>query len=342
MITSTTANRFATITSVTVGTTYYARVVPGGYAITTVLPNNYAIIGSTVVGSAGSAAPGTLFTSIASSSWSLSSTWNQCGIPGASNPVIISSWTTVTVDISTATASTTTIYGDLQFSRTNSSTFTVVGGSVSVNAGGTLDMGTAASPINASSATLILAYGQTAGHFGLVVNPGGNFLVYGGTKTPEAPGTGTASGTNVPVVSTRLRWSVGDTVTVDTEAVTITVLTGSALAVSPALGLTHSTPTVVADLSRNVLIRSSGTDTTANTAYIQSLVTNATSFNVTYGEFAYLGANVAGQDGINLETNAQGTISSSTIRNGYNGVDSGNAAANCVFTSNPAFLQPPE
>ena len=132
-------------------------------------------------------------TSIANSSWSLAGTWDKGYVPTSCNPVTIAAGTTVTLDISSATASSTTINGDLQFSRTASSTFTIVGGSVSVNAGGTLDMGTAASPINASSATLILAYGATAGQYGLVVNAGGNFLVYGNTKTPVTTATTTLS-----------------------------------------------------------------------------------------------------------------------------------------------------
>ena len=109
-----------------------------------------------------------------------------------------------------------------------------MGGNLNVNAGGTLDLGTQTSPINVSSATLILAYGQAGENYGLIVNNGGNFLVYGAAKTPWALGSGTASGTNVPVATTGFNWNVGDTVTVDTEAVVITANSGSALTVSPA------------------------------------------------------------------------------------------------------------
>jgi len=47
-VTSTTANRFAAFSSLVLGTTYYARVQPGGYVMTKVIPSNYAILGSTV------------------------------------------------------------------------------------------------------------------------------------------------------------------------------------------------------------------------------------------------------------------------------------------------------
>src|ERR1039458_9045884 len=107
------------------------------------------------------------FTSVTSSSWSLSTTWDSGMVPTSCNAVYIVSGTTVTVDISSATASTTTITGQLSFSRVNNSTLTIVGGNVYVNAGGTLDMGQAPGiglgPINASSASLVLAYDSSGG-----------------------------------------------------------------------------------------------------------------------------------------------------------------------------------
>lgn len=285
-----------------------------------------------------------MIASTATGNWSAPTTWSPSQVPTQCNPVNVVTATTVTLDTS-AMASTTTIIGQLSFSRTASGTFTIVGGSVSVNTGGTLDMGTAGSPINASSATLILAYGSSAGHYGLVVNNGGNFLVYGSTRTPWALGTGTASGTNVPVVTTGLNWNAGDTVTVDTEVVTIQSLTGSALTVSPALTLTHSTPTVVADLSRNVVVRSSGTNTSANTAWIESLASNTTSFNVNYGEFDYIGANGysgAYQGSLSFTQGGglqpTGSISSSTVRGGYIGISIlGGGSTNVTLTSNLVF-----
>ena len=66
-------------------------------------------------------------------------------------------------------------------------------------------------------------------------------------------------------------------------------------------------------MTRNVVIRSSGTDTSSNVAYVYSLATNTTSFAVNYGEFAYLfsGGN---QAAVTIE--APGNIFSSTVHNG--------------------------
>ena len=123
------------------------------------------------------------FTSVANSSWSLPTTWNSGIVPTACNPVVIAAGTNVTLDISSATASTTTINGTLYFTRIANSSFTVVGGSVSVNAGGTLDMGSSGNPINASTAVLVLAFGKSAGQYGLQINTGGSFLAWGNPKT---------------------------------------------------------------------------------------------------------------------------------------------------------------
>jgi len=264
-------------------------------------------------------------TSITNGNWSSPGTWDVGLVPTSCNPVYIVSGTTVTLN-TIAQASTITVTGTLQYARSGDNELTQVGGNLYVNLGGTLDMGTSSSTIpSGTTAYLTLSSGTTAGQYGLIVNDGGNFLVYGSSKTPWVQGTGTASGTNVPVATSGLNWNVGDTVTVDTEAVKITVIGGSALTVSPALTLTHSTPTVVADLTRNVLIRSSGTATASNTAYIQTLASNTTSFNVNYAEFAYLGANVAGAygitfDGIVAPGAPTGSISSSTLRNGFDGL----------------------
>src|SRR5205823_93890 len=79
------------------------------------------------------------------------------------------------------------------------------------------------------------------------------------------------------------------------EARRIANITGGAITLDSALTYVHySTWTVyVANLSRNVLVRSSGTITSAangNSAYIQDNITgSATSFSLINGEFAYLG-----------------------------------------------------
>ena len=109
----------------------------------------------------------------------------------------------------------------------------------------------------------------------------------------------------------------------ETERVTITsIASWPTISFSPNLMYGHfigTAPIRVGDLTRNVVVRSSGTDTTSNTAYIQSLTGNATSFNLVYGEFAYFGANISGKEGISL-VNAYATISSCTVHDGYDGL----------------------
>ena len=86
-------------------------------------------------------------TSVENGAWSEPDTWDVGVIPSSCNAVVIAAGTTVTADSGQMTASTTTINGTLQFSTVNSSTFTLVQGSMTVAAGGTLTLGTAASPI---------------------------------------------------------------------------------------------------------------------------------------------------------------------------------------------------
>src|ERR1700687_5123366 len=124
-------------------------------------------------------------TSNGTGNWGAPAEWSPVGLPAATDSVTIRAVETVAIDISTATASTTTVLGKLQFSTVKGSTFTLVNGSMTVAAGGTLTLGTAASPIPVgSTATLVLAYGSSAGQYGLTINPGGNFVVYGSTRKP--------------------------------------------------------------------------------------------------------------------------------------------------------------
>ncbi len=279
--------------------------------------------------------------------WSSAATWSPAAVPTSTDSVTIVAGDTVTVDITTATASTTTVRGTLAFSTVNSSTFTLVQGSMTVAAGGTLTLGTAATPIPAgSTATLVLAYGGTAGQYGLTISNGGNFVVYGTTKTPYTTATADASAgaTSVSVNTPITGWSNGDLITIDTEAVTITSISGGNVSFTPALTLNHSStsPVTVANLSRNAVVRSSGTCTGSgcspgNTAYVQDLARNATSFSLTYGEFAYLGSTLAGKYGLEWDGSAvKGSISSSTVRDGYNGIYLNSAGGN-TFDQNVVY-----
>ena len=94
-----------------------------------------------------------------------------------------------------------------------------------------------------------------------------------------------------------------------TEQVILTGVSGGSpnqLSWSGGLSSNHiSTHTlVVTDLTQNVLVRSSGTDVgvsdAGNSAYIENLAQNTTSFNLNYGQFAYLGGTTAGEYGISF------------------------------------------
>ena len=134
----------------------------------------------------------------------------------------------------------------------------LVGGGLSVSAGGTLDMGASGSPIpSATTASLTLAYGSFAGQYGLIVNPGGNFLVYGAVKTPWTlltnPGAIGPGAAGTFTVGDTTGWQAGDTITIGTEAVTIATLPGSnQVTINQNLGQAHAIPTVVADLTEGV------------------------------------------------------------------------------------------
>ena len=145
----------------------------------------------------------------------------------------------------------------------------------------------------------------------------------------SAPLTATANaGANsISINTTNLAWNVGDTITIDTEAVTINTLSAGSIGfgTGQTLGQAHSSATaIVGNLSRNVVVRSSGTNTSLNTAYIDNLASAATSFSLNYGEFAYLGATTGGNqsaikfDGGNISISASGvgSLSSCTVHNG--------------------------
>ncbi|MDO8805380.1 MAG: NosD domain-containing protein [Elusimicrobiota bacterium] len=291
--------------------------------------------------------------------WSAPSTWDYGVVPASFNSIIVSSGHVVTIDILNAVSSTATIYGTLMASRATSSSWTLTGGDLNVNAGGILDYGTEASPIPAIYiAHLVLSSGTYAGQYGLIVNNGGNFTVRGAAKAPYSFATANISGTDTQLTvygsTSTYGWQAGDVITIGptagsgtgtTSTRTITGVehnTGSNIvtwsATEPlgtARTLSSTSPIIIANLTRNVLVRSSGTATGSNTAYIQNLAQNATSFSLTYGEFAYLGASLASTYGITFDgALTRGLISSSTVRNGYIGIFLNSSSSNTFIGNN--------
>ena len=150
--------------------------------------------------------------------WSSASTWDLGFTPTACNAVTIGSGHTVTVDTLAATASTTTVQGTLKFSRVGQSSFTVVQGDLTVEAGGHLDMGTEADPIpTGTTAHLVLALGQTAGQYGLIIQDGGDFTVRGASKAPYGFALAGISGGGTSLTisaSSATAWAGGDLFTI--------------------------------------------------------------------------------------------------------------------------------
>ncbi|MFH2203946.1 MAG: right-handed parallel beta-helix repeat-containing protein [Elusimicrobiota bacterium] len=298
-------------------------------------------------------------TSLQSGDWSDHDTWVGSGdmVPNDCTEVTIAGGHTVVVDTQSAVASTTTIEGTLKFSRVTHSTLTIVGGDITVEPGGHLDMGTGDDSIDASSASLVLAYGSVAGEFGLIIKDGGDFTVFGATRTSVADLGGifiNPWSTNFQVgVASSTGWKPGDMIVLGpTSGFGQAVATSHTITnvgpgdprmimfepnTGPQIRVGYSTkPVIAANISRNVIIRSSGTDTTANSAYVESLVSNTTSFSVFYGEFAYLGAEGDPTWGIKLQNGSQAQISSSSIRNCRYGLYANNVD-NLTFTDNVAY-----
>lgn len=283
----------------------------------------------------------------ASGPWSSTSTWREGTPPLKCAPATVNAGHFVTVDITTATASTTTVRGTLSFSGVANSSFTLVAGSMTVASGGRLTLGTEASPIPSTiTAHLVLARGGSAGQYGLDILDGGVFTVRGATKTPVAQVLSTddllTSENTMTLVEDpfAMGWSTGDVITISpgnvgsygqttVEERRIAQIAGNVVTVDSNFSRVHyGTWTIhVANLTRNVLVRSSGTvvdGAGANSSYIRSLSRSATSFSLAYGEFAHLGANSAYIYGISVETPSTGDgairLSSSSIHHGYVGV----------------------
>ena len=267
-ITSNVSLSTLTLTSLNPATTYYLRV--GAL--------NWDGVANDVALSTGTLSVGcSTITSIINGLWSSPSTWSPPAVPTSCNPVYVISGTTVTVDISSAMASTMTITGQLSFSRVANSTLTIVGGNMYVNSGGTLDMGYVTNPIKASSATWVLPYNVNAGQYFMTVQNGGNFVSYGSNKIPWTLATSMSilpvdSRSTWPRRLFSMAWQVGDRITASArqkEAATIRrkveplrPISGFQITVNgSAFGNIHtSTAGIRVDnLTRNVVVTSTAT-----------------------------------------------------------------------------------
>ncbi|MBI4056572.1 MAG: right-handed parallel beta-helix repeat-containing protein [Elusimicrobia bacterium] len=235
-------------------------------------------------------------------------------------------------------------------------------------------------------ATLVLALGSYAGQYGLKVLNGGRFTVRGALKyasgrvvSNDAPAGTTSITVDLGWTPNRTArpWAVGDEITIgpasqdsmfqdEVERRIITAVSGFnpvTITFSPALNYAHTlnttlcaqfcdyvytipTPVVVTNLTRNVLVRSQGTNIFTNTAYIENQSQDPNGFWVYDGEFAYLGRGIKMNSnpdfylgGITFHNAARGTMAHSTIRDGYHGIlsydDPGGPSENALsFHSN--------
>ncbi|MBI5597448.1 MAG: VCBS repeat-containing protein [Elusimicrobia bacterium] len=284
--------------------------------------------------------------------WSNRNTWATGVVPYSCTPVIIQAAHAVTVDITTATVSTTTVYGRLAFDRAQNSTLTMVGGGLDIRGGGVLDMGTGASPVT-GKAVLVLAAGGGGVRHGLTVHNGGKFWAHGSTRTPfgYAVESIPAGATSFKVsASSADGWAAGDMVAIGATGATgpngvefaaITAVSGGdprtvslGSAVAAARVFTTTAPIVIVNLSRDVVVRSSGTASGSDTAFIVSHATSSDGFLAHDAEFYKLGAlgggAAADEDGVRLLGPAH--VSSSAFHQGHAGVLAASAAV--VFEGN--------
>lgn len=230
------------------------------------------IVGCLALGLSSRALWAVAITSQGSGDWSNANTWNPSQVPTAADAVTIRNIDTVTVDAAAGQAASVSVAGTLRFSRSVHSQLTVNGGNLVVANTGLLDMGTAADPISAVRAALVLGSTRL-----LTVNSGGRFRSYGAAKSPVAEAiTGAGAGATsllVPAAQSS-GWQAGDWITIgktapssadETELRQITGLSGTdprTVSWSAAQGLAYvhasAGPTRVANLTRNVAVRSSG------------------------------------------------------------------------------------
>jgi parallel beta-helix repeat protein len=191
------------------------------------------------------------------------------------------------------------------------------------------------------------------------VNSGAKFTVFGATKSPYGLSLTNLAGAIFSfdiANSSAVNWAAGDIIafgptsgngTATTEVRNITSVVPNIFpgvtrvnfdnSVPTGHTITDDTPFPVVNLTRNVVIRSSGTDTTKNTAYVRNLVTNTADFSINYGEFFGLGTNASGKYGITFDGGSvRGEISSSSVRSNYNSLRV-NAADDVTFKNNVFF-----
>lgn len=239
-------------------------------------------------------------------------------LPTAADDVLIRLGHTITVDVTSATARILDIgyipggfgTGNLVFSTSTNSTLAMTG-TLYVNTGGSLTMGTAANPMPAGVTARLLLAPTDAAYHGLYLYVNSSFSAHGASKVPVAvvPGPVSAPATSFSVPSAQVAgWRVGDVITLanrddeatyenQTEERTIisTAPSGGNTIISWSGALLHDhvggAGVRVANLTRNVVVRSSSTNYPDDTSFFRFNGAGARTMSMASAEFAYLGNN---------------------------------------------------
>jgi hypothetical protein len=279
--------------------------------------------------------------------WSTPGTWAGNAVPTASDPVNILH--TVTVDGPSATALSLNIKSgaELTFSTFTTSELEITGGNMTVETNGHLTMGTAALPVDGNvTATLTLAKSAGTTYRRLIIQNNAIFTAHGSVKTPFTLATQDASSTSVVVpAADAAGWNVGDRIVLgktrrngveESETVTLTGISvnGAEATLSWTGNLTYphtmDGPLVVANLSRNVVIRSSGTTLGTDTAYIDNQTGAIDEFSAHYALFQNLGHPAVPAGAILVDTSRRVTVSSCAFSGGYRPIDQSYAGASLI------------
>lgn len=229
---------------------------------------------------------------------------------GASTAVTVTMDNTTTTDFGAGgvalTAALTISGATLTFGATAATNYYLkLSGSLYVYSGGTLNMGTVATPMPADSTAVLEFDPGVDGDYGLTVRDGGTWVAQGAAKTPWRllAADAAVSATSLTVDSNVSGWRNGDTIALASTTRTRTQCEAKALSADAngttslsiaALTNAHdggnngprsvSDAAEVANVTRNVKVRSA-TSTLAAYCYIREIAT----VDLDYVEFQYIG-----------------------------------------------------
>jgi len=231
--------------------------------------------------------PAAVFTSATTGNWNDGGTWGNTSpgvegtdYPGSGDTATIASPHTVTIVGTTPSSGgllslTIDAGGKLSFSSTATTSFTVSGAGATISVSGDLEIGTTGTPIP-SNYTATLDF-NPSGNTNWLFNSGSNFSLQGASKTyyKTTLSSTVTAGDKYFITADTTGWAVDDEILLDktsssggTEIVTVTGISGATIYIdsngdgtgaSPTFTYTHETTAYVLNLTRNVVIKNSGT-----------------------------------------------------------------------------------